>query len=207
MTFDDLFAAGAAAVMAASPVALFLFCVRPALRWLRARRLGHLVLAGCALLPAVVTIAGMRSPAALLLGWLATMAVIAAWLSPHWVVRGTGGPAEARSSLDQVLGWLFPAGRFLDVGDLQSAKAQVEEARRVSTPATSGYVDLWDKLVREEHMRRRGEYVSRADRLNEISAEYTRLVQAADPVRTPAAIVVVAVIALAAAASALPSLP
>lgn len=207
MRIDDLFAAGAAALMAASPVALFLFCVRPALRWLRARRIAYAVLAGCALLPAVVTIAGMRSPAALALGWLATMAVIAAWLFPHLVVRGTGGPAEARSALDQVLGWLFPAGRFLDVGDLQSAETQVEEARRVSTAATSGYVELWDKLVQEEHMRRRGEHVSRADRLSEISAEYTRLVQATDPIRTPAAIVVVAVIGLAAAASALPSLP
>lgn len=203
MTIDDLGLAAIAAVLAAAPVALFLLCVRPALRWLRARSPAHVVVAACAVIPAVVTISASDSLAALALAWLATMAVAIAWIEPHLVVRITGGAAEARGELDRVLGYLLPAGQFLDVGDLASAEAHVEEARRISTPVTRAYVQLWDDLVTEEYRRRRGEHISRSERIKAISAEYGRLVQAGDSLKMPHILVVVAIVGAAAAAPAM----
>ncbi len=82
--------------------------------------------------------------------------------------------------MDEVFGWLNPAAEQLDVGDLEAAQAQVNEARLHARPETLAYVDHWDALVSEEDRRRNGERISRWERLKAIQDEYARLVLGRD---------------------------
>lgn len=193
--------AALAALTAAAPLALYLFCVRPALRWLRARLTAHVAVAAAGLAPALVVIIGMDSRTAGFVAAAATVGVMIAWFYPSALVHLTGGPAIATGELDVMLGYLFPAGRSLDVGDLEAARVQVDEARRYATPATASYVDLWDELVREEHDRRIGRRISRVERLEAIQAEYSRLVRLTDRLPTALSLALTVLVAAVAASS------
>lgn len=196
---DRLVFAVVAAVTAGAPAAVYFFCLRPSLLWRRAKWTAHAVAAFVSVVPAGVLISRTDAVPILAIGWLASMGIVAAWFWPVWLVRLTGGVAEGRGELDTVSGYLNPAGRFLDVGDLTSAADQVDEARRHSTVVTRAYVDLWDRLIEEEHLRRNGQEVSRLARLEQISAEYSRLVLGSGRIGDAHAWVAIAVVGAVAA--------
>jgi hypothetical protein len=132
------------------------------------------------------------------------MGLATAWVFPALVTRATGGRAPARRGVDEVVGWLNPAAEHLDVGDLEAARAQVDEARRHAPPETVAYVDLWDALVSDEERRRRGERISRIERLKSIQEEYARLVLSVDgipPMWEAAIVVTVGAVALVSVAN------
>ena len=161
---------------ASGTVWFFLHCVRPAFLWHRARLTAHLVFGALSLAPAAVVVLVPDLRASQFAGGGALLVLTLAWIFPLTAVRMTGGPARESRGIDVVVGWLSPAAQRLDVGDLEGAQAQVDEARKYATPETLPYVDLWHALVREEAGRRRGEQVSRAVRLDAIAREYRRLV-------------------------------
>lgn len=191
--------AALAAFYAAGSVWFYLHCVRPALLWHRSRWIAHTLLAVISVLPAAALVAAPGNVSLFAMSALTWVFLATAWLSPGLVIRSTGGPAAARDGIDDVFGWLNPAGEHLDVGDLEAAQAQVDEARRHARPETLAYVDLWASLVSEEERRRSGERISRLERLKAIQDEYARLVLGRDrmpPAWEAAIVVVVAAVAL-----------
>jgi hypothetical protein len=132
--------------------------------------------------PAIVAFVAPQDPALLVLPAIAWIPLAIGWVVPGAAIRATGGVSDAKSDLDVVYGWLSPAADQLDVGDLEAARMQVDEARRHATPATMPYVELWDGLLTEELQRRMGRRVSRQARVDAINEEYARLVFAGDHV-------------------------
>ena len=172
----------------------FFHCVRPPFVWGRARWTTHLFFGALSVFPAAVMVLGIGSPPAAVMSWVAWLLLTLAWIAPAKAIQLTGGVAPAKGELDVVLGWVSPAVRHLDVGDIRSAQAQVDEARRNATPATARYIHLWQELIRDERRRRRGERVSRITRLEEIQKEYVRLVFERDPFTRPVEIATIAVV-------------
>lgn len=181
MSVDSLVAISWSVLYAAGSVWFYLHCIRPAFRLLRAKWIAHLPFAALSIVPAIVLTVAPDEPALSLVIAVSAVGLLAGWLFPGAVVRATGGVAEAKGDFDALLGWLSPAGEDFDVGDLQAAQRQVDEARRHATGSTTSYVELWDALVREEQERRNGERVSRLARLEAIGTEYERLVLESDP--------------------------
>ena len=178
----------------AASVWFYLHCVRPALLWHRSRWVAHALLAVLSVLPAAAVVAAPANYPLSVVAAFTWIILATAWFSPGLVTRATGGPAMAKGGVDVVLGWLNPAAEHLDVGDLEAAQAQVNEARRHALPETLAYVDLWDSLISEEQRRRNGERISRSECLKAIQDEYTRLVLGRDRVpRFWEAVLVVAV--------------
>jgi len=198
MTPELVASAALAAAFATAPFALYFGCVRPSLRWLRAQWHAHAAVAALSLVPAAALALGNGSRTLSLLGGAATLAVVGAWMFPRWIVRRTGGPAPATGEVGEVLGYVVPAGRFLDLGDLRGAQLQVNQARKRATEATLEYVELWDEVIRDERKRRRGQRISRTERFEAISEAYGRLVCGSDPIRTAHAVASIVVVAVAA---------
>jgi hypothetical protein len=181
VTVNSLVAVAWPALYAAGSVWFYLHCVRPSFLLRRAEWIAHVPFAALSLVPVIVLSIAPREPTLPFLLALSWTGLVAAWLFPGSVLRATGGVALAKRNVDVVFGWLSPASQHLDVGDLDAAQAQVDEARRHATAESTLYVDLWDALVREEQERRDGKRVSRLARLEAISNEYDRLVLGGDP--------------------------
>jgi hypothetical protein len=177
----------------------FLHCVRPAFLWHRARWTSHLLFGGLSVVPAAVVVFASDSRPSLLAAGACLTALAGAFSFPRAAVRLSGGVGRQPRGIDIVAGWLSPAAERLDVGDIEGAQAQVDEARKYATPETLPYVDLWHALVQDEAGRRRGERISRVVRLDAIGREYRRLVLGDDgrrPLVEMALVVGVAVIVL-----------
>jgi hypothetical protein len=186
-----LFAAFVAAYVSGS-VWFYLHCVRPALRWNRARWSTHLVFGALAVVPVVAVVLPSWNATWNLVALIAFLGQVAAFTFPAAVTRATGGWKRLQAGEREVHERLGEAGAHLDLGDLEAAKAEVEEARRSASAELVAYVDLWEALVSEEDGRRRGQRISRGERLSAIHAEYARLRMGPDaiPPRLEATIVV-----------------
>ena len=189
------FAVFLTAMYATAPLALYLECARPCLRWYRARPHTHVALAVLALMPVAVLATDWDSSAAGVLASVGTAAVLVAFFLPESVVRVSGGPAPLDAELRVITEQLLSAGRLVDVGDLTGASAHVAEARRATTDRAREYINHWDEFIREERMRRRGVRVSRAERLAAMSEIHRQLVLGRDPIPRATSVISIAVVA------------
>jgi hypothetical protein len=197
VSIDDLVRTAFVAAYASGGVWFYLHCVRPGLLWFRARAIAHAAFAVAASVPVLFVVLAPESDALPLAAVAAWAILVIGFTFPALATRLTGGSAPPSSEYDRVQGWLGPAGHHLDLGDLDAARLQVDEARRHATVRTQAYVDLWAALVEDEARRRDGERISRYARLEEIWSEQARLVLGDSRARSLIEALVVAAVAVA----------
>ena len=163
------------ALIGASSAALYLYCIRPALRWHRAALPAHALVA---VLAASIPIATALVEAGTLTSWVPSLllaALLAVWFVPQQVISFTGGPRPFPPDVDVVIERLTVAGERLGLGDVAGFAAHVGAARELSGPQTSDYVSLWEAFLAEERERRGGVLRSSTETLAAMSHAYDSL--------------------------------
>lgn len=191
------------AIVAASAVALYLVCIRPQLRALRAQWPAF-ALSGALATAVPLTLAltnRTQIPAFLVPVCLVLLLLL--WFWPAPLIRVTGGRLPLPEDVAPVFSGVGRALENMEVGDLEQARNEVASLDRWRTANTEHYIDLWQRFVDEEVARRSGTRQSSRETTREMQQEAARLATAGNQLGVVRTSLLVALAAMTAAAPAL----
>lgn len=160
---------------AAAAVALFVWCIRPALIWHRARRAAYVAAGIAAMAPAVLLVVGsfLAVPSYVLLA--AYGILILAWSWPRAFVFATGGAREMARPIEVLWSGSGRILEHLDVGAVDDAEREARHLEAYRTPETERAIELLQRRVDEERQRRDGVKVSSRPTMEEVRREWERI--------------------------------
>lgn len=163
------------AVLAASAVGIYLFCIRPQLLARRARW-GAFLIAGA--VAAIVPVALALTRLGLVPSWVVPVPIVfllVIWSAPDPFARVTGGKRPLPDDVQRVMSTVTRSWDLFELGDLDAARDEVAPLAGSRPPLTARYVDLWQRFLDEEVARRTGSRESSRGTMRQITEEVASL--------------------------------
>lgn len=168
---------------AAGAVALYVWCIRPALVWHRARRAAFVAAGAAALAPAVLLLVAGFVAVPLYVVLAAYALLVLAWSWPRALVVATGGARELPRPIEGLWAGSARILEHLDLGAVDEAEREARAIEAHRSPETERSIELWQRRIDEERQRRRGVRVSSRPTMGEIRGEWERLLDSGSLLR------------------------